>query len=120
MEEAEEDARTVETILVEGAFKVQSFIDTSVEKANDYADYTIDFAGDLSCTAQNTVNTNIENIQGTYEVTSQTEVFVNLTFSGNTTFELLNNSWEVTSYSQSSISLKSTSNAALTLVLAQI
>ena len=120
MEEAEENAKAIETILVDGAFKVQSFIDASVEKANDYADYTIDFAGDLACTAQNTVNTTINEVQGTYEVTSQTEVYINLTFSGNATFELLNNSWEVTSYSQSSISFQSTTNAAITLVLSQI
>ena len=120
MEEAEENAETLETILVNGAFKVQSFMDASVEKANDYADYTIDFAGDLSCTAQNIVDATINDVQGTYEVTSQTEVYVNLTFSGNTTFELLNNSWKITSYSQSSISLQSTTNAAVTLILSQI
>ena len=120
MEEAEENAETVETILVNSAFKVQSFIDASVEKANDYANYTIDFAGDKTCAAQNTVDTTINNVQGTYEMSSQTEVYFNLTFSGNATFELLNNSWEVTSYSQSSISLQSTTNAAVTLVLAQI
>ncbi|MEP3837908.1 MAG: hypothetical protein ABJM36_09680 [Algibacter sp.] len=119
-EEAEENAETMETILVEGAFKVQSFIDASIEKANDYADYTIDFANDLSCTAEHTTNTTIESVQGTYEVTSQTEVYINLTFSGNATFELLNNSWKVTSFSQSSISLQSTTNAAVTLVLSQI
>jgi hypothetical protein len=120
MEEAEENAETLETILVNGAFKVQSFMDASVEKANDYADYTIDFAGDLSCTAQNIVDATINDVQGTYEVTSQTEVYVNLTFSGNAAFELLNNSWEITSYSQSSISLQSTTNAAVTLILSQI
>ncbi|NNC48905.1 MAG: hypothetical protein HKO01_00030 [Flaviramulus sp.] len=120
MEEAEENANAIETILVNGVFKVQSFVDASVEKANDYADYTIDFANDLSCTAQNTADSTIEDVQGTYEVTSQTEVYFNLTFSGNATFELLNNSWEVTSYSQSSISLQSTTNAAVTLIFAQI
>ncbi len=117
---AEKNAKNIETILVEGTFKIQSFIDASVEKANDYADYTINFAGDLSCTAQNMVNQTINDVQGTYEVTSQTEVYINLTFSGNTTFELLNNSFVVKSYSQSSISLQSTTNAAITLVLAQI
>ncbi|SHI33457.1 hypothetical protein SAMN05216261_0317 [Algibacter luteus] len=119
-EEAEENAKTIETILVNSMFKIESFIESGVEKANNYADYTIDFAGDLSCTAQNRVNSELENVQGTYEVTSQTEIYFNLTFSGNATFELLNNSWEVTSYSQSSISFKSTANAAVTLVLAQI
>ncbi|MCF7561080.1 hypothetical protein L3X39_10575 [Sabulilitoribacter multivorans] len=119
-QEAEENAKTVETILVNSLFKVQSFVQAGVEKANDYADYTIDFAGNLSCTAENTVNSAIENVQGTYEVTSQTDIYFNLAFSGNATFELLNNSWEVTSYSQTSISFKSTTNAAATLVLAQI
>ena len=120
MEEAEENAETLETILANSAFKVQSFVDASIEKANDYANYTIDFANDSSCTAQNTVDATISEVQGTYEVTSQTEVYFNLTFSGNATFELLNNSWEVTSYSQSSISFQSTTNAAVTLVLSQI
>ncbi|NNC48906.1 MAG: hypothetical protein HKO01_00035 [Flaviramulus sp.] len=120
MDEAEENAKALEAILVEGTFMVQSFVDSSVEKANDYVDYTIDFAGDLTCTAQNVVTAGLNDVQGTYEVTSQTEVYFNLTFSGNATFELLNNSWEVTSYSENSISLQSTTNAAVTLVLNQI
>ncbi|WP_405292187.1 hypothetical protein [Algibacter sp. Ld11] len=120
MEEAEENADTLESILVDGVFKVESFISTSVNTANDYADYTIDFANDLSCTAENTVNTTINDIEGTYTVASELEVFLNLTFTGNTSFELLNNTWEVTSYSQSSISLQSSTNSAITLVLTQI
>lgn len=120
MEEAEENANNLETILVEGTFKVQSFVDSSIEKANDYAEFTIDFAGDLSCTAQNVVTAGINDVQGTYEVTAQTEVYLNLSFTGNATFQLLNNTWEVTSYSENSISLQSSTNAAITLVLAQI
>ncbi|SFZ89198.1 hypothetical protein SAMN05428642_10130 [Flaviramulus basaltis] len=120
MDEAEENAQNLENILVEGAFKVESFINTGVNTANDYADYTIDFANDLSCLAQNTVNTTINDVEGTYEVASELEVYLTLTFSGNATFELLNNTWEVTSYSNSSISLQSTTNAAITLVLTQI
>ena len=120
MEEAEENADTLESILVDGVFKVESFISASVNTANDYADYTIDFANDLNCTAENTMNTTINDIEGTYTVTSELEVFLNLTFTGNTSFELLNNTWEVTSYSQSSISLQSSTNSAITLVLTQI
>ncbi|WP_418604301.1 hypothetical protein [Hwangdonia sp.] len=119
-EQAEENAKTLENILVEGAFKVESFIDSSVEKADDYANYTIEFAGNLTCTAQNKVDATANAVQGTYNVASKIEVFVNLTFSGNASFELLNNNWEVTSFSQSSISLQSTTNAAVTLILAQI
>ena len=120
MQEAEEDANDLETMLVEGKFKVQSFVATGVNTANDYADYTIDFANNLTCTAENIVNATIEDVEGTYAVTSELEVFLTLTFSGNATFELLNNTWQVTSYSESSISLQSTTNAAITLVLSQI
>ena len=98
--EAENQANNLETILVDGMFKVESFVNSGVNTANNYANYTIDFANNLS--------------------TSETEVFLNITFSGNTTFNLLNNKWEVTSFSNSSISLKSTTNAAVTLVLSQI
>ncbi|MEW4924944.1 hypothetical protein [Algibacter sp. 2305UL17-15] len=120
MDEAEENADKLENILVEGTFKVESFVVAGVNTANDYADYTIDFANDLSCTAKNTANAAIEDVQGTYTVASELDVFLSLAFSGNATFELLNNTWEVTSYSESSISLKSTTNAAITLVLTQI
>ncbi len=120
MEEAEENANNLETILVEGTFKIQSFISAGIDTANNYADYTIDFANNLTCTAKNTVNTTIEDVEGTYEVASETEVFITLNFTGNTSFELLNHTWQVTSYSENSISIQSTTNAAITLVLAQI
>lgn len=118
--EAENKAKNLETILVAGMFKVQSFVNSGVNTANNYANYTIDFANNLSVVAKNTVNATAQDIQGTYEVTSETEVYLNITFSGNATFNLLNNNWEVTSFSNSSISLKSTTNAAVTLVLSQI
>jgi hypothetical protein len=120
LDSAEQNARELETILVESAFKVESFIHDNVEKAEDYADYTIEFAGDLSCEAKNTAIAGLETVEGTYGVTSQIEVNVNLSFSGNTSFELLNNTWEITSYSQTSIALKSTTDAAVTLVITQI
>tara|TARA_R110002050_G_scaffold104052_5_gene213251 strand:- start:15651 stop:16709 length:1059 start_codon:yes stop_codon:yes gene_type:complete len=119
-EEAEENAQNLENILVEGAFKIESFVNAGANTANNYADYTIDFANDLSCKAENIVNTTIDDIEGTYTVASELEVYLTLTFSGNATFQLLNNTWEVTSYSESSISLKSTTNTAITLVLSQI
>ncbi|MDD7884821.1 hypothetical protein [Flavivirga sp. 57AJ16] len=119
-EEAEDNAKTLEGILVDGLFKVESFVTAGVNAANDYADYTIDFANDLTCTAEHKVNATIEDVEGTYTVASELEVLLNLTFSGNATFELLNNTWEVTSYSETSISLQSTTNAAITLVLTQV
>ena len=119
-DEAEENANALENIIIEGAFKVQSFIDASVEKANDYAEYTITFANNKTCKAVNIVNTTLQDIEGTYIVTSETEVFLSLTFSGNATFELLNNKWEIESFSETSIALKSTTNAAATLILNKI
>ncbi|WP_308990505.1 hypothetical protein QLS71_003370 [Mariniflexile litorale] len=118
--EAETQANNLETILINGSFKVQSFINTGINKTSDYANYTIDFANDLSCVAKDKVNTLANNIEGTYKVTSETEVYLNLTFAGNATFNLLNSKWEVTSFSNTSISLKSTTNAAATLVLSKI
>lgn len=117
MEEAEENAETLESILVEGLFKVDAFVTAGVDTATEYADYTIDFANDWSCFAVNTAN---NTVQGTYQVASEFEVYFTLNFTGNATFELLNHTWEVTSYSETSISLQSTTNAAVTLVLGQV
>ena len=110
-------AKNLETILVNGAFKVQTFVDAGVNKTSDYATYTIDFANNNTCKAVNSV---FNTVQGTYKVTSETEVALNLKFTGNAAFNLLNHNWEVTSFSNASISLKSKTNTALTLVLKQI
>ena len=117
MDEAEENAETLETILVNGLFKVDAFVTAGVNTATDYADYTIDFANDWTCFA---VNSASNTVQGTYEVASEFEVYFTLNFTGDATFQLLNHTWEVTSYSATSISLQSTTNAAVTLVLAQV
>ncbi|MBT8325518.1 MAG: hypothetical protein HKN99_04270 [Winogradskyella sp.] len=119
-EEAEENANALESILVDGLFRVEAFVNAGVDTANTYADYTIDFANDLTVRAENTVNQTAEDVEGTYEVASETEVYLSLQFSGNTSFNLLNNSWEVTNYSETSISLQSTTDAAVTLVLGQL
>lgn len=119
-DEAEENADELESILVDGVFRVETFINAGVDTANDYVEFTIDFANDLTCTAENVVNETINDVNGTYEVASELDVFLSLNFSGNATFELLNNTWEVTSYSETSISLQSTTNAAVTLVLENI
>jgi len=120
MEDAEADADALEEILVDGLFQVESFINTGINTANDYAEFTIDFANDLSIVAENTVNATVNDVQGTYEVSSQMEVYLNLNFTGNVNFNLLNNEWMVTSYSSTSITLQSATNAAITLVLTQI
>jgi len=120
MAEAEEDAETLESILVESSFKIESFITAGANTASNYANYTIDFANDLSLTAKNNINSTINNVEGTYTVASQLDVFSSLSFSGNTSFELLNNTWKIINYSSSSISLQSSTNAAVTLVLNKI
>lgn len=119
-DEAEDDAEDLEDILVDAEFRIESFINAGVNIASNYADYTIDFANDFTCTAENEVDDTIEDVEGTYQITSDVDIFLNLTFSGNATFELLNNTWEVTSYSENTIALQSSVNAAITLVFTKI
>lgn len=117
MEAAIENSKKLETILVNGKFKVDSFVNAGVNSATNYKDYTVDFANNLSVSAVNLLNTTVN---GTYAVSSQVDVFLNLNFSGNATFLLLNNKWTVTSFTATTISLQSSTNAAVTLVLKQI
>lgn len=120
MEDAEENADTLEMILVEGVFQVDSFVNSGVDTASEYAEFTIDFANNLTVLAENTVNTTVADVEGTYQVTSETEVFLSLNFTNSASFALLNQNWEVTSFSNTSISLQSTTNAAITLVLGSL
>ncbi len=117
MDEAVENSEKLETILVNGSFKVQSFVSAGVDTANNYKDYTVDFTNDMSIKVLNVLTTAAT---GTYETSSELDVFLKLNFTGNASFSLLNNTWKVTSFSSSSISLQSTTNAAVTLVLKQI
>jgi hypothetical protein len=117
MEEAVQNGKKLETILVNGKFKVDSFVNAGVNSATNYKDFTIDFANNLSVTAINLLNTTVN---GTYAVKSELNVFLKLNFSGNASFALLNNTWKVTSFTASTITLQSTTNAGLTLVLKQI
>ncbi|CAM4134157.1 hypothetical protein FLSI110296_15420 [Flavobacterium sinopsychrotolerans] len=114
---AVQNGKKLETILVNGKFKVDSYISAGVNSATSYKDFTIDFANNLSITAVNLVNTTVN---GTYAVSSELDVFLKLNFSGNASFTLLNNSWKVTSFTASTITLQSSTNAAVTLVLKQI
>lgn len=114
---AVENSKKLETILVNGKFKVDSFVNAGVNSATNYKDFTVDFANNLSITAVNLLNTTVN---GTYAVSSQVDVFLNLNFSGNAAFVLLNNKWKVTSFTASTISLQSSTNTAVTLVLKQI
>jgi hypothetical protein len=120
MDEAEENANALAEILVDGVFKVQSFVNAGVDTANEYAEFTIDFANDWTVKAHNVVNVLVDDVEGTYEVASEAEVFLSLTFSGTTSFNALNQNWKVTSFSSTAVSLQSTTNTAVTLVLNQI
>jgi hypothetical protein len=117
MSEAAENGKKLETILVNGKFKVDSFVSAGVDSANNYKDFTIDFANDMSIKVVNTLSTAAT---GTYAVSSELSVFLKLRFSGNASFNLLNDTYKVTSFNASSISLQSTTNAAATVVLKQI
>jgi hypothetical protein len=117
MDEAEEDSKKMEAILVKGMFKVESYVSAGVDSANDYKDFTIDFANDMSIKV---VNAGSTAATGTYEASSELDVFLELNFSGNASFNLLDNTYKVVTFSATSISLQSSTNAATTLVLKQI
>ena len=117
MAAAVENSKKLEIILVNGKFKVDSYVSAGVNSATNYKDFTIDFANNLSITATNLLSTTVN---GTYAVSSELDVFLKLNFSGNASFNLLNNTWKVTSFTASTITLQSSTNAAVTLVLKQI
>lgn len=114
---AVQNGKKLETILVNGKFKVDSFVSAGVNSATNYKDFAIDFANNLSIKAINLLNSTVN---GTYSVSSESDVFLKLNFSGNDSFGLLNNTWKVTSFTASTITLQSSTNAAVTLVLKQI
>ncbi|MFV8271406.1 hypothetical protein ACNQGP_15920 [Flavobacterium sp. GT2N3] len=117
MAEAVQNGKKLETILVNGKFKVDSYVSAGVNSATNYKDFTIDFVNNLSVTATNLLSTTVN---GTYAVSSELNVFLKLNFSGNASFALLNNTWKVTSFTASTITMQSSTNAAVTLVLKQI
>lgn len=117
MTAAVQNSKKLETILVNGKFKVESFVTSGVNTANSYKDYTVDFANNLSVTATSTISSTVN---GTYAVSSALDVLLKLNFAGNASFALLNNTWKVTSFTASEITLQSTTNAAVTVVLKQI
>ncbi|MFV5695390.1 hypothetical protein ACM55G_08125 [Flavobacterium sp. LB3P122] len=117
MAAAVENSKKLEIILVNGKFKVDSFVSAGVNSATNYKDFTVDFANNLSVTAINLLGTTVN---GTYAVSSELDVLLKLNFTGNATFTSLNNNWKVTSFTASTITLQSSTNAAVTLVLKQI
>jgi hypothetical protein len=119
-EEAAENAVEVEAILSGSIFKVETFITGGVDTANDYADYTIEFTNDLKIVAKNQVNTTLEEIEGTYTVSSEIEVFVDISFASNTAVSALGNDFIVSAYSDTVITLTSKTDASVTLAFKKI
>jgi hypothetical protein len=117
MAAALENSKKMEAILVNGTFRVNSFVNAGVDTASNYGNYFLDFANDMTIKVLNGVATAGS---GTYKVTSETDVFLKLTFSNDASFNLLNNTYKVMSFNSSTITLQSTTNAAVTLVLKQI
>ncbi|GEL11271.1 hypothetical protein SAMN05192550_2104 [Flavobacterium glycines] len=115
---AVENKAKLEKILVDGTFKVSSYIVAGVESATSYyLNKTIDFTNDWkvkSLEALTTVAT------GTYSMTSDTDVYLQLGFTSNTNFTVFNNTWKVISFTASTITLESKTNSAVKLVLKQI
>ncbi|UUF12434.1 MULTISPECIES: hypothetical protein [Flavobacterium] len=114
---AAENVKKIGPILVNGKFKIESFVKAGVNSAVNYKDFTIDFTNNLLVKAADLLNTTVS---GTYGVSSELSVLLQLNFSGNASFALLNNTWKVTSFTATTITLQSTTDAGATLVLKQI
>lgn len=118
MDEAEDDKEDLAAILVNGTFKVNSYINAGVDSTNNYIGATIDFANDWKVKSMGTLSTIIAS--GTYSLTSDTNVYLQMGFAGTTDFSLFNKTWKVTSFTASTITLESKTNSAIKLVLKQI
>jgi hypothetical protein len=114
---AAENVKKLEPILVNGKFKIESFVHAGVNSAIDYKDFTIDFTNNLLVKAADLLSTTVN---GTYAVRSELSVLLQLNFSGNASFALLNNTWKVSNFTATTITLQSTTDATATLVLKQI
>lgn len=119
-EESAEVAAEVEAILTGTKFTVESYIVASVDTANDYVNYTIEFTNDLKLIAKDIVNTTTSNIEGTYSVSSETDVFLNTSFASGTAVSALGQDWVVTTYSNTLVHLKSKTDATVTLTFKRL
>lgn len=119
-EEAETMAAEVEAILTNTKFKVDSFITAGVNTATDYVDWSIEFTNDLKLVAKNNVSTTLSEIEGTYNVSSETSVFLDINFGNSNSVSALNNNWVVTSYSNTIIALQSKTDASITLTFSKL
>ncbi|GEC71505.1 hypothetical protein SAMN05443543_106178 [Flavobacterium flevense] len=114
MDEAAEDKEELEEILVNGTFKVNSFINAGANLTSTYLSYTIDFANDWKIKSMNALSTIAT---GTYQVTADTDLYLQFGFAGSTDFSLFNNTWKVISFTDTTITLESKTNSAVKLIL---
>lgn len=114
MDEAAANKEKLEKILVDGTFKVNSYINAGANLTSNYLSYTIDFANDWKIKSMNTLSTIAT---GTYQVTSDTDLYLQFGFAGSTDFSLFNNSWKVISFTDTTITLESKTNSAVKLIL---
>ncbi len=119
-EAAEEAADELETIISKAKFKVESFVEAGVEKAEEYAAYTIEFTNEGKLIARNIVNTTLENIEGEYDVESDTRVLLEVQFGTGTAISALNNEWVVTTYTSTLLTLQSKTDSSVTLTFKKI
>lgn len=119
-DEAANTADEVEAILSGTKFKVETFITAGVNKANEYADWSIEFKNDLKIVAKNVINATLGEVEGTYKVSSETEAFVNINFASNTAVSALANDWVIDTYSNTLITFKSKTDASVTLTFKKI
>ncbi|WP_028892162.1 hypothetical protein [Tenacibaculum sp. 47A_GOM-205m] len=117
---AEEKAEEVEGIVSKATFIVESFVTGGVNIAEDFAEYTIEFTNEEKLIARNTVNTALENIEGEYDVDSDTRVLLELDFTNETVFSVLNNEWVVTAYTSSLLTLQSKTDSSIILELKRL
>lgn len=119
-EDAKDTAVEVEAILTGTKFTVDSFVTAGVNTASDYADWTLEFTNDLKIVAKNTANATLNEVEGTYTVSSDVEAFVNIDFASNTAVSALGNDWVIATYSNTLITLKSKTDASVTLAFKRI
>ncbi|WP_299064401.1 hypothetical protein [uncultured Polaribacter sp.] len=119
-EEAATMAAEVEATLTNTQFKVQSFVNAGVNTTADFVDWSIEFTNDLKLVAKNNVNATLSEIEGTYSVSSDTSVFLNIAFGSNNSVSALNNDWVITSYSDTMVALESKTDASITLTFQKL
>lgn len=119
-EDAKDTAVEVEAILTGTKFTVDSFVTAGVNTASDYSDWTLEFTNDLKIVAKNTANATLNEVEGTYTVSSDVEAFVNIDFASNTAVSALGNDWVIATYSNTLITLKSKTDASVTLAFKRI